>query len=879
MKKIKDLLNNKYDNHIMPFLWMHGESEEKIREYMAVIEKSDIKSVCIESRPHEEFLQDKWWQDVSTIIDECEKKDMTVWILDDKHFPTGYAAGEIQRNHNKLQKEFLDITRLDFVGPKMNAGIILDWVTAPYRPNIMNGNEETGVYDHSESYESEIVTVVAAKKSGDKEIIEDTLIDLSSFVKNKTLYWDMPEGEWSIFILYTTQEGGENATEGYLNPLIPEATDILIETVYQSHFDHFEEKFGSVIKGFFSDEPRFGNTKGPDAIIGKVEMPLPWVKGLQHKFAKRMNISLEETLLKLVLLFVGESKSAHEIRYEYMEMITDMYSENFSQRIGTWCKRHNVEYIGHVIEDNNAHSRLGYGAGHFFKSMKGQDMAGIDVVLHQLAPQQNNGYFHSFTTTGWDGEFFHYTLGKLGASLGNLDERKKGRTMCELFGAYGWAEGIKMMKWMADHMLVRGINYFVPHAFTMKDFPDPDCPPHFFSNGFNPQFKHFHLLMTYMNRISTIFSDGNHKSDIAVYYNAEAEWSGDSMTIQKVTRALLENQYEFDIISSDMIDKSMILSSNEFVINKHRFKVLIIPYSERLPERVIKKIVSLMKKGIKVIFINDIMKEASDKKDVDSEIHLIKSKAEICNLNDLIKNLESKNIFDSLMTNERFSFLRYFHYEQAGKSVYMLFNENTSEDISISFKLPKRKNVKLYDPILNEVKEVIEENDWISLELSRAETVILFEGDEDIHTSSKVKKKYVNNINLNFHNWKISFDNGELNECFYANELPLLGIGDRFEKYSGTVLYETIIEGRKTEAILEIENASEVVTVHVNDEVIGTRISNPYRFDLSNKLENESSILKIEVTNNLGRKMRDYLSQYTLLDPIGITGSVSINHC
>lgn len=50
--------------------------------------------------------------------------------------------------------------------------------------------------------------------------------------------------------------------------------------------------------------------------------------------------------------------------------------------------------------------------------------------------------------------------------------------MCEIFGAYGWGEGVSLMKWLTDHMLVRGINEFVPHAFSPA-FPDEDCPPHF----------------------------------------------------------------------------------------------------------------------------------------------------------------------------------------------------------------------------------------------------------------------------------------------------------------------------------------------------------------------------------------------------------------
>ena len=38
--------------------------------------------------------------------------------------------------------------------------------------------------------------------------------------------------------------------------------------------------------------------------------------------------------------------------------------------------------------------------------------------------------------------------------------------MCEIFGVYGWREGLKLEKYLADHFLVRGINRFVPHAFN-----------------------------------------------------------------------------------------------------------------------------------------------------------------------------------------------------------------------------------------------------------------------------------------------------------------------------------------------------------------------------------------------------------------------------
>ena len=875
MERIKNLLNDKYDNHVMPFLWMHGEEEAVIRRYMKEIFNAGIKSLCIESRPHKEFLQEKWWDDVSVIIDECEKLGMTLWILDDKHFPTGYASGEIQKNYKHLQKEFLSFTKFDFVGPRKNAGIILDWASGGSRPNIMAVGVENDVQDDINSEDSNIISVVAARKKSFKEIEEESLLSLTHLVKGKTLYWDMPEGEWSVYIFYTTQEGGEQATEGYLNPLIPEATDVLIDTVYESHYKHFTDKFGTVINGFFSDEPRFGNVKGPDAILGKVDMPIPWKENLEQIFSEKLGWDLNETLLNLPLLFTGESPKANEMRYQYMDMVTKLYSDNFSKRIGNWCQNHGVQYIGHVIEDNNAHSRLGYGAGHFYRSMAGQDMAGIDVVLHQLAPQQNNGYFDSFTSTGWDGEFFHFALGKMGASLGYLDPKKKGRIMCEVFGAYGWSEGIKSMLWMANHLLVRGVNYFVPHAFTMKDFPDPDCPPHFYASGKNPQFKYFHYLMGYMNRLGYLFSGGEHKSDIAVLYNAESEWSGKSMLIQKVTRQLTENQFEFDIVSADMINDCLTSTDGGFAINNKKFKLIIVPYSERLPERTVQKLLDLATKGIQIIFVDAIVEASSENTDIAAQLRELAKKIKVVSLSNICQTLTEMEA-DKLVLNKEVPYLRYFHYKQEEKSVYMLFNENTYEKTEFKVQFPSNNELIGYDPTLNQLRKLSSEEDFYFIELDKGEAIIIFESSDKLEIEGhreeggEKEEKIENNL------WEIDFVDADMQEVIESQGIPVLGVADQFENYSGTIVYSTTIQGVRENASLEIEDASEVVSVYINDQLIGTRISNPYHFDLSSQLNKQKNSLRIEVTNNLGRQMRDYLSQFILLDPLGISESVTL---
>ncbi len=100
-------MNTELERRILPFLWVHGESEEVCREMVKAIYDANIRAFCVEARPHEGFCQESWWRDMGILLDEAEKRGMRVWILDDKHFPTGFAAGEAEKAPNELRRQGL----------------------------------------------------------------------------------------------------------------------------------------------------------------------------------------------------------------------------------------------------------------------------------------------------------------------------------------------------------------------------------------------------------------------------------------------------------------------------------------------------------------------------------------------------------------------------------------------------------------------------------------------------------------------------------------------------------------------------------------------------------------------------------------------------
>ena len=98
--RLQENLKNVQHNYIAPFLWLHGEDDSLICNEIERIYDSGIRSVCVESRTHEDFVADGWWSDMALILEECQKRDMNVWILDDKHFPSGYANGIFIEKYN-----------------------------------------------------------------------------------------------------------------------------------------------------------------------------------------------------------------------------------------------------------------------------------------------------------------------------------------------------------------------------------------------------------------------------------------------------------------------------------------------------------------------------------------------------------------------------------------------------------------------------------------------------------------------------------------------------------------------------------------------------------------------------------------------------------
>lgn len=915
MNKLKELKRGSGGSYILPFVWMRGEDNDIIGEELDRIQACGIREVCLESRPHPDFMGPLWWHNLDFIMAEARKRQMRVWVLDDSHFPTGFANGAFREKHPDKAKVYLAERHMDIVGPKKDNAVLI----SPFLGD-----------------DGRLVAVLASRKTAPETTVlsVDDVIVLTGRVSNGFVYLDIPEGRYRLSVIFTTQKGG--GQEHYMNLIDRESVKVLIDTVYEPHYERYAADFGHTFAGFFSDEPELGNASGYDfhELPGRPDKKLPWSSALETRLR---GIWEEDFAVNLVALWFDVGPETVRIRTEYMDAVSDLVYECFSGQIGQWCGEHHVEYIGHIIEDDNAHARLGCSIGHYFKEMRGQHRAGVDVVHFQIVPgfEEKN---HQWMTWDSDGEFFHYGLAKLGSSAAHIDPNKHGRSLCEIFGNYGWALGVSGMQWLTNHMLVRGINHFTPHAFSMK-FPDRDCPPHFYARGNNPQFKHFTYLMKYMNRVCHLMNGGRHQANAAVLYHGEASWGGGAhMLFQKPGRALMEHQLDYDVVpeylldTEQMAENTVCVRDGRLVINEEEYPCLVLPYCEEIPDTVM---AFVEKHPHLTVFMADrLPKQTTHGYEVSEAF---KAAVRVVSLESLADHVRALGTVLDVWGD--FPHLRTFVYAHEDGTVYMLFNEDTHRrcDTVVTLKQPWRSVVR-YDALNNRAEEVWAQESsggvgpgfgevklHVCLEPGEA---VIFIGSDVIPECSELRTdiacsrralEETGRMEL-LTDWKVSLKAAGLKVCngfeykmtLKAGErLPNMNGPEMFPEFSGTYRYEGgfFLEqgvcgadragnaghfgatgridnaghfgaagridsaghfGAAGRIELHLPDFGDCAEIFINGVSAAVLLSAPGRADITSMVRNGFNAIIVEVTNTLVWQVKDPVSVFMQVGPTGM---------
>ena len=861
------------ENHILPFLWMRGESEDILRTELKKIREAGIRSVCLEARPHPDYAGEGWWHDVDIVIDEAKKHDMQIWILDDAHFPTGMANGSMAAHPDKARR-FLYTNFVDATGPLPAAQFDVDTLLTKQVTWMDLGKPvSTPLFD-----ETKLLSVTASRIS-DGDTVEGEILDLTSSVSDGYLTWDVPEGVWRINVNFSTTAIGPKPD--YINYIDEDSVRVLIDEVYEKHYARYKDLFGTIIQGFFSDEPGFYNRDTYDEFsdLGRFDA-LPW--------GSEMNILLHniyegDLYRDLPLLFANEKNGAHRaVRYAYMDAVSRLYSKNFSCQLGEWCRAHGVRYIGHIVEDNYAYKRLGAGVGHYFRAMAGQDIAGIDNIGYQLMPGNDVAIRHT-GAQDISPEFYHYGIGRLGASAAAIDPLKKGRLMCENFGAYGWRLGVRDMKWLADYLIAQGVNYFVPHAFSMAEYPDSDCPPHFHARGNNPEYPYFCDLMRYTDRLSNLFSDGQSVPGAAVLFEAEADWTGKAMHGCTVGKELITHQVDFFFIPADVFADPAYygceVSDGKLIVNGYSMNAFVVPECEFIPAKAASFIAD--HPDLPVFYVNHFPKGIAGPCENAEELLKNALRNRTCvPLPELGDVLRGEGCADELFTERSVPCLRQYHYRKDGRDFWMLMNTSLNLNVEETFHLPKAASFGIYDAMKDQTTALSVSDGTASLRIAPYESLILVK-DPEIAEPAEPEYKLCGQLPLQtFDLTLVPIGSGEEEVIKGFDPKPVSSIRRDF---SGTIIYRTkfLISELPKKAVFNAEYVFECMSVELNGKTLPNVIAPPYTADLTEALKEGANELCIRVATtplrDANTKPGIFGKERTVIEPTGMFGQIRID--
>ncbi|NLO84251.1 MAG: hypothetical protein GX096_02315 [Clostridiales bacterium] len=883
--RLHSLLDGECANYIFPFFWQHGEDEATLRHYMHVIKESNIHAVCVESRPHPDFLGAKWWADMDAILDEAQKLSMKVWILDDEHFPTGYAAGAVETAAPELCHQYMDYNTVDVCGPMPSTQLCVSNHAhpKPTPPWMPQGPPPKRVFHDDKLYRVLAYSVEDEGNLGD-------CIDLTPLVKDGNLLWDVPSGYWKIFIVYLTRDAkGRN---DYINMIDEDSCRLLIDTVYEPHYARYKSLFGTVIAGFFSDEPPIGNTGGYTSgdLIGDPQMALPWSAAMPAAMAEEFGEGWEAALP----LLWAASRSGHvaaRIRSSYMNAVSKLVSSCFSDQIGQWCESRGVEYIGHMLEDCDMSSNLGPSMGHYFRGLSGQHMAGIDNIGGQVVIGGQHVKRRPGGICEDDAGFYHYTLGRLGASLAAIDPKKKGRCLVENYGAYGWQIGVRTEKYLTDHFLARGVNRHVPHAFSPMAFPDPDCPPHFYAHGENPQYRAFGQLMAYTNRISHLIDGGTCVADVALLYGGESRWAGECESNIAACRELTRSQIGFTFVTDDVFAQPDVFHMSFdrehriLHVNGMALHTLVISGCEYMPHATASFAATAVAAGFPVLFTGRLPMGISDCDEAQSNALLQRlSSCRVVPVKKLAATVR-ECIQTDVSLSKTFSDLTVYHY-QHGQSVYLFLNESPTDHLEASIALHQSVPCTRYDPWENQLYaiESSEKNGRTLLQLSLAplEMWLVIAGENVPAATAATPMQNPKELVLD--DWQVRLATAK-EHPHYGAPMPtkLVNMGLQYPDFSGYFHYETTLAlETAAHAILTIDDAYESAEVFVNGQSVGMKTAQPYCYDLAHLLQCGENSISIEVATTLQRHAAAMGGDVACMNipaptpPTGIAGHVTL---
>ena len=525
---------------IIPFWFWNGELDEKEMEWqLNEYYDKGIRSLFIHGRfgLKVPYISDAWFAKVKVAVELAKKIGIDAWIYDEMNWPSGTAERQVPKKFPHLTQKYLELVALNVDGP------LFTFLEATDNRYVNTGD----------SYP------VAAFGCTEEEFRTTIThpIDLTQNLSfERVIPWEAPAGKWRL--LYFLQK----EVPYYIDTLNPESTRRFIELTHDRYKEAVGAHFGSVVPGFYTDEPAMHYYH-----VGIDNFVIPWTGSMFKLFREKRGYDLRPWLPALYL-DMGEKTA--RVRYDFWRTLTEQYAETYYGQIRDWCEENGLLFTGHLLFEEwiRMHARC---EGNLFTYLKKFHIVGVD---------------HLYPKVGTALEPDQHVALKIASSAAH--QFGSTRLLCESMGGAYWDCTLQRMKWIANWEYVLGVNLFNNHGYhySIEGERKRDWPPSQFYH--HTWWKYYDRFTTYMSRISHLLSGGRHVAKVLVLYPINSIWAnyvpqsrsaiGDvtEFDFNYLTDTLLRLHYDFDYIDEDVLAGAAI-ANGTITVRDEDHTVLILP--------------------------------------------------------------------------------------------------------------------------------------------------------------------------------------------------------------------------------------------------------------------------------------------------------------
>jgi len=341
---------------------------------------------------------------------------------------------------------------------------------------------------------------------------------------------DHPELRASILRLHEDGTWQLEHTDS-VDRLNPQATQRFLELTHDGYWQAVGDAFGKTIRIAFTDEPNAGQVVPGHS--------LPWTAGLGETFAQRFGYRIEDHLDTFAKEPDALTRDDMRVRVDFFDHWSQRFVDAYFLPIRRWCHAHGILAGGHLGGEDETLGSVLHGFGHVLRTLRAQDVPGVDVIWRQLLPGQANHHFPLYAAT------VAHQLGQPYA-------------FTESFAVYGNGLTPAQMKWVTDYQYVRGINLMVGacYPFSTQDHQMGGERPHF--GPVNPLWDYLPCYHAYTARLGYALSCGQPAIDTALYLPVRDMWAHGLREqavegYEALVQALEARQCAFDLIDDDVL--------------------------------------------------------------------------------------------------------------------------------------------------------------------------------------------------------------------------------------------------------------------------------------------------------------------------------------